>query len=413
MNIVKYLLALLFFSNIHASFYRETIIPKTTPFSVLDPARRPELERLVTNLRFFGNLGPRPARDVFIHHQAVQNLLVFPTSHLTALAWMLFPISPLPTINPNNVRGSDPLGKITPEALGKLIGVMGRFANPYYQAYSFADELLDIFKVFDPEHAKELLQNYSPDHNPELQEFYRYSLLEALAEHIKRNVSVDDEELNLSDETKAQCSDQPHRLVIEALQHSSSHLLEIPGTEILRSDGETFFTKDELDVGLQQLSKSVNERQIEAVKDREALENGKNVKIWNRYENLSYNSREEYKIHAAVDMLYKAAKSSPNEVLELLAFYAWRKFPEQMRDVIWASGAVNQAQYAKIREVLSAPYSRADYEAVVTAFKTDKNADDFFESLTAAQQNLLLYGGASYDSMRMQDYGNVRVLGAA
>lgn len=269
---------------------------------------------------------------------------------------------------------------------------MARFANPYYNSFSPADDLLDIFSIFAPENAAELLQKYSPDNNPELQEFYRYSLLEALNNRIAMNVSVDDlynEDVHISAEKKADIIANPHRLLPFVLSNSASHLLEIPGTEILRRDDEIWFTEAELDLELQELPKDVKYR--------------------TKYKNLGYKAREDYQIHAAVDILYKAAKNSPNEVLALLAYYAWRKYPEKINDVIWASGSVNQIQYSKLMEVLSDPYSKADYQCLLPAFKEAENVDGFFENLTQPQQNLLLYGGARYSAMHMQDYGNVRV----
>jgi hypothetical protein len=389
---VKHLLVLFLFSDIYASFYKETVINPASPISVLDPARRPEIERLVTNLRFFGNVGPRPSKDVLIHHQSIQNASVFPTNHLTALAWMLFPISQLPIINPNNVRLSDPLGKLLPEKLGKLIAVMARFANPYYNSYSPADDLLDIFSIFATDNAAELLKKYSLDSDPDLQEFYRYSLLEALNKYVGINYSMadlDNEEFSVSAEKKADLIANPHRLLAFVLSNKESHLLEIPGTEILRRDDETWFTEAELDLELQEIPKDVKHR--------------------TKYKTLGYKTREDYQIHAAVDMLYKAAKNSPNEVLALLAYYAWRKYPEKINDVVWASGLVNQIQYSRLMEVLSDPYSKADYQGLLAAFKAAENVDDFFENLTQQQQNLLLYGGTRYDALLMQDYGNVRV----
>ncbi len=117
MRLFSALFCLFICASVQASqgFYRENIISPASLLSVLDPAKRPEIERLAQNLRFFGHLGARPTNNVYVHYQAIQNLLVFPTSPVTALSWMLFPISPLPTINPNNIGMSDPLGKMTPE----------------------------------------------------------------------------------------------------------------------------------------------------------------------------------------------------------------------------------------------------------------------------------------------------------
>ena len=129
MKLFSVLFCLFISASVQASqgFYRESIIDPANPLSVLDPAKRPEIERLAQNLRFFGQLGARPASDIYVHYQAIQNLLVYPQSPVTALSWMLFPISPLPTINPNNIGVSDPLGKMTPEQLGRLIAVIAGY----------------------------------------------------------------------------------------------------------------------------------------------------------------------------------------------------------------------------------------------------------------------------------------------
>ena len=114
MKFFHYIFFLIFCASLHASFYREGLIDPASPLAVLDPVKRSEIERLTQNLRFFGDLNSRPAQDIYVHYQAIQNLLTWPTSPTTALSWMLFPISPLPTMNPNNIGVSDPLGKITP-----------------------------------------------------------------------------------------------------------------------------------------------------------------------------------------------------------------------------------------------------------------------------------------------------------
>lgn len=131
--VFKFLVVSLFGLSLHASqgFYRDGLIDPTSALSVLDPVNRPEIERLAQNLRFFGNINSRPASNVYVHYQAIQNLLVYPTSPVTALSWMLFPISPLPIVNPNNIGVSDPLGKITPERLGQLIAVIACTCHSY------------------------------------------------------------------------------------------------------------------------------------------------------------------------------------------------------------------------------------------------------------------------------------------
>ena len=76
MKLFGVLFCLFICASVQASqgFYRENIINPANPLSVLDPAKRSEIERLAQNLRFFGQLGARPASDIYVHYQAIQNL---------------------------------------------------------------------------------------------------------------------------------------------------------------------------------------------------------------------------------------------------------------------------------------------------------------------------------------------------
>ncbi len=370
MKLFSVLFCLFICASVQASqgFYRENIINPANPLSVLDPAKPPEIERLAQNLRFFGQLGARPANNVYVHYQAIQNLLVYPQSPATALSWMLFPISPLPTINPNNIGMSDPLGKMTPEQLGKLIAVI---ANGNAQ-------LQEIYPIFiDPKKVAGFVANHKEN---DLKEFYRYALIDGVSKYVHRNMTPMDEDLHLTTEQQAACVAHPHLLVTAAFKSTSSHLLEIPGTEILREQNETWFTQDELETTLQL-----------------------------KYGGFSYRSIEKLRIQATVDMLWKSAQSTPNETLQLLTHYAWRKFRDQIDRVLLASGAIEEAQRPELIRILATPYSKADYQEIVAGVQASQNIDSFMDGLTVGESNLLLYGGARYAQIRFQDYGNVRV----
>lgn len=379
MKLFSVLFCLFICASVQASqgFYRESIIDPANPLSVLDPAKRPEIERLAQNLRFFGHLGARPASDIYVHYQAIQNLLVYPTSPVTALSWMLFPISPLPTINPNNIGVSDPLGKMAPEQLGELIAVI---ANGNAQ-------LQELYQIFvDPKK----VAGFVTSHNEtDLKEFYRYALIDGVNKYVHRNFSPMDEDLNLTAEQQAACVTHPHLLVTTAFKSTSSHLLEIPGTEILREPNETWFTQAELEAGLKELPVAVKDRTI--------------------YKKFSDQGRAKFRTMATVDMFWKSAQSAPNETLQLLTHYAWRKFGDQIDKVLLASGAIDEAQRPELMRILATPYTKADYQAIVAGVQASEDIDSFMDGLTVGERNLLLYGGARYAQIRFQDYGNVRV----
>jgi hypothetical protein len=379
MKVFSVLFCLFICASVQASqgFYRENIINPANPLSVLDPAKRPEIERLAQNLRFFGHLGARPASDIYVHYQAIQNLLVYPTSPVTALSWMLFPISPLPTINPNNIGVSDPLGKMAPEQLGELIAVI---ANGNAQ-------LQEIYPIFvDPRK----VAGFVTSHNEtDLKEFYRYALIDGVSKYVHRNMTPIDEDLHLTEEQQAEYATLPHLLVTAAFKSTSSHLLEIPGTEILREAGETWFTQAELEAGLQELPMPVKDRKI--------------------YKKFSDQGRVKFRIQATVDMLWKSAQNAPNETLQLLTHYAWRKFGDQIDKVLLASGAIDETQRPELMHILATPFTKADYQAIVAGVQASEDIDSFMDGLTVGESNLLLYGGARYAQIRFQDYGNVRV----
>ena len=371
MKLFSVLFCLFLCASVQASqgFYRENIINPTSPLSVLDPAKRPEIERLAQNLRFFGQLGARPANNVYVHYQAIQNLLVYPQSPATALSWMLFPISPLPTINPNNIGMSDPLGKMTPEHLGKLIAVIAN-GNAHLQ---------EIYPIFvDPKKVAGFTANHKEEDN--LKKFYRYALIDGVSKYVHRNMTPMDEDLHLTTEQQAACVAHPHLLVTAAFKSTSSHLLEIPGTEILREPNETWFTQDELETTLQL-----------------------------KYGDFSCRSIKKFRTMATVDMLCKSAQSAPNETLQLLTHYAWRKFGDQIDKVLFASGAIDEAQRPKLMRILATPFTKADYQEIVAGVQASEDIDGFIDSLTLGERNLLLYGGARYAQILFQDYGNVCV----
>ncbi len=370
MKLFSVLFCLFICASVQSSqgFYRESIIDSASPLSVLNPAKRPEIERLAQNLRFFGHLGARPANNVYVHYQAIQNLLVFPTSPVTALSWMLFPISPLPTINPNNIGISDPLGKMTPEQLGRLIAVI---ANGNAQ-------LQEIYPIFiDPKKVVGFVTNHN---EANLKEFYRYALVDGVSKYVHRNMTPMDEDLHLTAEQQAACVAHPYLLVTAAFKSTSSHLLEIPGTEILREPNETWFTQAELETTLQL-----------------------------KYGGFSYRSIEKFRTMATVDMLWKSAQSAPNETLQLLTHYAWRKFSDKIDKIILASGAINEAQRPELMRILATPYTKSDYQEIVAGVQASEDIDSFMDGLTVGESNLLLYGGARYAQISFQDYGNVRV----
>ena len=370
MKLFSALFCLFICASVQASqgFYRDNIINPASPLSVLDPAKRPEIERLAQNLRFFGHLGARPANNVYVHYQAIQNLLVFPTSPVTALSWMLFPISPLPTINPNNIGVSDPLGKMTPEQLGRLIAVIAN-GNAHIQ---------EIYPIFiDPKKVAGFVTNHN---EANLKEFYRYALVDGVSKYVHRNMTPMDEDLHLTAEQQAACVAHPHLLVTAAFKSTSSHLLEIPGTEILREPNETWFTQAELETTLQL-----------------------------KYGGFSYRSIEKFRTMATVDMLWKSTQSAPNETLQLLTHYAWRKFGDQIDKVLLASAAIDEAQRPELIRILANPFTKADYQEIVAGVQASEDIDGFIDSLTVGERNLLLYGGSRYAQIRFQDYGNVSV----
>ncbi len=385
MKFLHYIFILFFGASLHASFYRESVISPTSPLAVLDPVKRSEIERLTQNFRFFGDLNSRPAQDVYVHYQAIQNLLVWPTSPTTALSWMLFPISPLQTINPNNIGVSDPLGKITPEQLGKLIGVIAEYKEDSESFYidslfetNRSSQLQKLYQIFT---TAGKVSSFVESHNEEeLKKFYRYALVDGVSKYVHRNMSPIDEDLHLSETQQADCVARPYKLVIEAFKKSSSHLLEIPGTEILREPNETYFSEAELERELQK-----------------------------KYGDFSYRGIEKLRIQATVDMLWKSAQSSPDQTLQLLSYYGWRKFGEQISNVILASGAIDVAQKPDLEHVLATAYTKADYQELVERAKASEDIDGLMAELNEGQRNLLLYGNARYAQIRFEDYGNVRV----
>jgi hypothetical protein len=394
MKLFSVLFCLFICASVQASqgFYRESIIDPANPLSVLDPAKRPEIERLAQNLRFFGQLGARPASDIYVHYQAIQNLLVYPQSPVTALSWMLFPISPLPTINPNNIGVSDPLGKMTPEQLGRLIAVIAGYEENlegFHLSRLFLrnEQLQELYQIFvDPKK----VAGFVTSHNEtDLKEFYRYALIDGVNKYVHRNFSPMDEDLNLTAEQQAACVTHPHLLVTTAFKSTSSHLLEIPGTEILREPNETWFTQAELEAGLKELPVAVKDRTI--------------------YKKFSDQGRAKFRTMATVDMFWKSAQSAPDQTLQLLTHYAWRKFGGQIFNVIMASGAAQGSQRATLSRSLVNTYTKADYQTLVADVQVSDDVDSFMDSLTVGERNLLLYGGARYAQIRFQDYGNVMV----
>ena len=394
MKLFSVLFCLFICASVQASqgFYRENIINPANPLSVLDPAKRPEIERLAQNLRFFGQLGARPASDIYVHYQAIQNLLVYPQSPVTALSWMLFPISPLPTINPNNIAVSDPLGKMTPEQLGRLIAVIAGYEENlegFHLSRLFLknEQLQELYLIFaDPKKVAAFTDNHKEN---DLKEFYRYALIDGVSKYVHRNMTPMDEDLHLTEEQQAACVTHPHLLVTAAFKNSSSHLLEISGTEILREAGETWFTQDELEAGLQELPMAVKDRTI--------------------YKKFSDQGRAKFRTMATVDMLWKSAQSNPDQTLQLLTHYAWRKFGDQIDKILLASGAIDEAQRPELMRILVTPFTKADYQEIVAGVQASEDIDGFMDGLTVGKSNLLLYGGARYAQIRFQDYGNVRV----
>ena len=394
MKLFSALFCLFICASVQASqgFYRENIISPTSPLSVLDPAKRPEIERLAQNLRFFGQLGARPANNVYVHYQAIQNLLVYPQSPVTALSWMLFPISPLPTINPNNIGMSDPLGKMTPEQLGKLIAVIAGYEENlegFHLSRLFLrnEQLQELYQIFvDPKKVAGFTANHKED---DLKEFYRYALIDGVSKYVHRNMTPMDENLDLTAAQQAACIMHPHLLVTATFKSTSSHLLEIPDSEILREAGETWFTQAELEAGLKELPMAVKDRTI--------------------YKKFSDQGRAKFRTMATVDMLWKSAQSAPNETLQLLTHYAWRRFGDQIDKVLLASHAIDETQTPELMRILATPYTKADYQEIVAGVQSSEDIDGFMDSLTVGEHNLLLYGGARYAQIRFQDYGNVRV----
>lgn len=377
MKLLKLLCVLFTYTCLHASqgFFREGIIDSASPLAVLDPVKHPEIERVVQNLRFFGNLSSRPASNVYVHYQAIQNLVVWPTSPVTALSWMLFPISPLPMINPNNIGVSDPLGKITPEQLGQLMGVITRHTTMSTDPRTRLQELYALFVKTTQ------VNDFVTKHQEEdLKAYYRYALIDGVNKYVHRNITPQDEDLNLTTTRQAECESHPHLLVIEAFKHSSSHLLEIPGTEILREPGETWFTEAELTTGLQ-----------------------------TKYGGFSYRQIEKFRIAATVDMLWKSAHEAPEEILQLLSYYAWRKFSDQIFNVIMANGAVQTAQRAALSRALVNKFSKVDYQTLVARAQASEDIDGLIDSLTEGKRNLVLYGSARFSLFLAHDYGNVSV----
>ena len=451
MKLILHIFILSICTSLHASggFFRECFINSSSPFSELDPARLPEIERLAQNLRFFGNLGPRPSSDVYVHYQAIQNLLFFPTSPVTALSWMLFPISPLPTINPNNVGVSDPLGKLKPEQLGQLIAVVAGYKNPstnitlqlqeLYQIFTrpgkvddfVASELMaiisdyaepatnitlqlqELYQIFTrPVKVDDFVKKHS---KKDLREFYRYSVIDGVSKYVHRNIDLIDKDFNFTAEQQTAFAEAPYLLVTAALKSSSSHLLEIPGTERLRQRGETYFTQAALETGLQELPMEAKKRVV--------------------YKQFSDQGRVKFRTMATVDMLRESARRAPDQTLQLLTYYAWRKFGEKIDDVIVASGAIVEDQRPELLRILQNPFTKAEYQGIIAAMQASadhqvqvavnlnaanempiqvsitvaQGIDFFVDSLTQGQRNLLLYGGARFAQIRFQNYGNVRV----
>lgn len=381
MMLLKSLSALFIGISLHASqgFFRESAIDPASPLAVLDPLNHPKIERIAKNLRFFSDLSSRPANHIYVHHQAIQNILVWPSSPLTALSWMLFPISPLPIINPNNIRTSDPLGKISPERLGQLLNVLSKYQEQdLHNLFYSHEQLQELYQIFvKPNEVAKFTANHKEE---DLKAFYRYAIVDGVRQYVYRNHTPQDEYLYLTKERQAQCEASPHLFVIEVFKHSPSHLLEIPGTEILREPGETYFTEQELAANMQQ-----------------------------KYGGFSYRSIEKFRIAATVDMLWKSAQQAPEQTLQLLSYYAWRKFNDQIFNVIMASGAVPPAQRRLLSQVLVNKFTKTDYQELVVQMQATEHIDDSMSNLTTGKQNLILYGSEQFSAFLACDYGNVRV----
>lgn len=368
------------FYNICAADLTEDLINLDSPLSVLSPSKYLETERVTQNIRFFGEQSGRPTQNVYVHYQAIQNTRVFPNSPLTALAWMLFPVSPFPTLNPNNIGVSDPLGKLTPQKLGYLLKVL---------ASNTPVQKRELYEVFGKD------KEFSNSHNKsELKKFYRYALVDGLSKYAL-NGDIDEmtEYCQLNDEQKQELKVNPHLWVIKLLENSvDSYLLELPGTEALRQRGEMFFTKSELREICEEIPLPVNKRKT--------------------YTLFSDQGRARFRIRATVDMLKQSMKHSSQKTLQMLAYYAWRKFPQHIDIVMLESGVLAPNNQNSMSLPFRSPYTKADYRTLVAKMQVADNVDNFIKSLDEGKRNLLLYGGARYAQVSLQEYGNACVTNA-
>ncbi len=267
--------------------------------------------------------------------------------------------------------------------MGRLIAVIAGYEENlegFHLSRLFLrnEQLQELYQIFvDPKKVAGFTANHKED---DLKEFYRYALIDGVSKYVHRNMTPMDENLDLTAAQQAVCIMHPHLLVTATFKSTSSHLLEIPGTEILREPNETRFTQDELETTLQL-----------------------------KYSGFSYRSIKKFRIQATVDMLWKSAQSAPNETLQLLVHYAWRKFGDQIDKVLLASGTIDEAQRPELMRILATPFTKADYREIVAGVQASEDIDSFMDSLTLGEGNLLLYGGARYAQIRFQDYGNVRV----
>jgi hypothetical protein len=201
--------------------------------------------------------------------------------------------------------------------LGRLIAVIAGYEENlegFHLSRLFLrnEQLQELYQIFvDPKKVAGFTANHKED---DLKEFYRYALIDGVSKYVHRNMTPMDENLDLTAAQQAVCIMHPHLLVTATFKSTSSHLLEIPGTEILREPNETRFTQDELETTLQL-----------------------------KYSGFSYRSIKKFRIQATVDMLWKSAQSAPNETLQLLVHYAWRKFGDQIDKVLLASGTIDEA----------------------------------------------------------------------
>lgn len=438
-------------------FFKTSVIEPNHPlFAYLDPTQRPSLKRLMENNRFFGfKEGLRPSADVFVHPQSLQNVKFYPQSPLAALARMLFPLSIIPTVNPNNIGKSDPFGKMTPQQLGKLCAHLATYlpgeqegeqekqaeGREQRRDRETDEQLQNLYSIFverdeisafskklkDPKRQEEALRKLLEDpfaplaksvaqpidptlsaelhgqRQEKLRKFYKYALIERVRDSIFREIQPTSESLNFTEDERDFYSNNIDKFLIYILKMNNFHLLEVPGTEFLRDPSETCFTEEEFEECLRELR-----RPIKAPSSQRKEKVSETQPTWRTFfKEFSDRGCEKFGVHAAVDMLWKSVLQSPKETLELVAGFAWRKFGSRIHEVIEASGAIDSTQREGLFRVLENPYAKTDYQALVDRLKKSETADGFLRTLNPGEQNLLLFGGEGYNPF--QPYGNVTV----